>query len=120
MITDTYGHQASDKLLKDAISVVKSHLNQEEEVGRWSSEQFLIFSAGGTRQDVFLHCEKLRNAVNRHTFRIDGKPMQPLTLSFGISRIDMHNNFEHSFKKADKALRSAKENGNNQVALASY
>ena len=119
-IANQYGHQACDQILKDATKLIKSNLTADEEIGRWGNEQFLLFSAGGTRQDIFIHCEKLRKAFNIHTFRTEGKPLPSLTLSFGISRIDMHNNFEHSFKKADKALTSAKENGTNQVALASY
>ena len=119
-ISDKYGHQACDQILTDVVDVIKNLLTEDEELGRWGNEQFLLFSAGGTRQDIFVHCDRLRKAFSVHTFRVDGKPTPQLTLSFGISRIDMHNNFEHSFKKADKALKSAKENGNNQVALASY
>lgn len=119
-IADQYGHQACDHILKDAITLIKSHLSEDEEIGRWGNEQFLLFSTGGTRQDIFSLCEQLRKTFNIHTFRAEGKPLPSLTLSFGVSRMDMHNNFEHSFKKSDRALTSAKENGSNQVALASY
>lgn len=119
-INNAYGNHAGDAILTEIITLIKANIHHHEALGRWAGEEFMLISAGGDRQEIFAHCEKLRKTLGRHTFRVNGKPIPHITLSFGITRLDMDANFEHSFKKADKALQSAKSNGHNQVALAAY
>lgn len=119
-ICDTYGQATGDSLLKDLTEAIRHILAQNDELGRWSGESFVFFSAGGTRQDIFNHCEIIRKTMNRHTFRANGKPIPYISLSFGITRLAMNESFENNFKKADNALQSAKKNGRDQTAVAAY
>lgn len=117
---DAYSQPIGDILLKDTAEAIKAILTQNDELGRWSGESFVFFSAGGSRQEIFNHCEKIRKTINRHTFRAGGKPIPNISLSFGITRLIMDESFEYNFKKANRALQSAKENGHDQTAVAAY
>ncbi len=115
-INDTYGHQAGDAVLKGIVKLLKTILRQNDLVIRYGGEEFVVLINNRSVEHALIVAEKLRKAVENHTFEYEGIPIKA-TLSIGVSSIDKNVPLQESFKKADKALYLAKEKGRNRVEV---
>jgi diguanylate cyclase (GGDEF)-like protein/PAS domain S-box-containing protein len=111
-VNDTYGHDTGDDVLKHLCSIIKSNIRQIDIFARWGGEEFLILSPGTNLTEVKMFAEKLRLAVEEASFpRVNN-----ITISIGLSEFEADDTFSNLFKRADKALYFAKNNGRNQVS----
>ncbi|MCX7793288.1 MAG: diguanylate cyclase [Thermodesulfovibrionales bacterium] len=118
-INDTYGHAAGDAVLKEVARLIHSSLRENDEVGRWGGEEFVIILPETKKSDAKKVAERiLRNIAAR---RFPGLPEnEKITLSIGIATAfeDTNiDNWEKLTKAADEALYMAKRNGRNRVEL---
>jgi diguanylate cyclase (GGDEF)-like protein len=103
---DQYGHQAGDRLLKEAAAAWTSVLRGGDMLARYGGEEFaLLIPHGDSEQAAAL--DRLR-------------PLTPFgqTFSAGVAVWDGQESSEAFFARADAALYVAKEQGRNRVALA--
>jgi len=111
-INDTYGHTVGDYILKEFVSVVKSHIRRNDMLFRWGGEEFIIFLPQTECNNALIVAEKVRKIVDNHDFEKIGQ----VTCSFGVSaKRDMGDNITDIIKRADEALYTAKRNGKNRV-----
>ena len=111
-VNDTYGHDVGDDVLKHLTSTIKSNIRQIDIFARWGGEEFLILSPGTNLTEVKIFAEKLRLAIEKTSFpRVNN-----ITASIGLSEFEVNDTFSDLFKRADKALYFAKNNGRNQVS----
>ncbi|MFD1365468.1 GGDEF domain-containing protein [Actinoplanes sichuanensis] len=104
---DQYGHQAGDRLLKEAAAAWASGLRAGDLLARYGGEEFaLIIPCGGSRLAAEL-LDRLR-------------PLTPSgqTFSAGVAVWDGQESSEALFARADAALYEAKGAGRDRVALA--
>ena len=114
-VNDTYGHAIGDLVLKGVAAIIQSNVNvdNDEAVGRWGGEEFIVLMPGYNAQDAAKVAEKLRQEISEHEFDKVGRR----TVSIGVTAA-MHNESEKEvFIRADNALYQAKENGRNQVVI---
>jgi diguanylate cyclase (GGDEF)-like protein/PAS domain S-box-containing protein len=111
-VNDTFGHDVGDDVLKHLSSIIKSNIRQIDIFARWGGEEFLILSPGTNLAEVKIFAEKLRLAIENATF----PTIEKVTVSIGLSEFDVDDTFSNLFKRADKALYYAKNNGRNQVS----
>ncbi|WP_417487864.1 GGDEF domain-containing protein [Maricaulis sp.] len=117
-VNDTYGHDVGDAVLQHVADILKSAIRETDHVARLGGEEFvaLIHSHSSvTVQDV---AERVREAVQDHPFRLDGREI-PVTISAGLVEVtDAHPTLTGLFKRADAALYRAKDAGRNRIITA--
>lgn len=114
-VNDEYGHDAGDAVLKSLAFLLTHNIRASDIVIRYGGEEFLILLLDCHPDMAMEVAEKIRVAVERHTFTHDSFSLKK-TLSIGISEFPPDTEaFWESVKYADVALYNAKESGRNRV-----
>jgi two-component system cell cycle response regulator len=115
-VNDTYGHQVGDVVLKELARILKKEAREIDRVGRYGGEEFMLLLPGTVLDAAVTFAERVRKAVEAHTFSFDGGTLQR-TMSCGVAAWP-HPRIEDGdalVKAADDALYVAKETGRNRV-----
>jgi len=115
-VNDTYGHQVGDVVLKQFARILKQEAREIDRVGRYGGEEFMLLLPGTVLDAAVTFAERVRKAVEAHTFSFDGGTLQR-TMSCGVAAWP-HPRIEDCdalVKAADDALYVAKETGRNRV-----
>ncbi len=115
-INDTYGHDAGDYVLTEISKLMTTMLRKQDIVGRWGGEEFLLFFPDTPLEGGHIVTEKVRGAINEHTFEFNGQIIQ-VSMTLGVCQYDKGMTIDGCLKKADQALYHGKEHGRNQVVL---
>jgi diguanylate cyclase (GGDEF)-like protein len=114
-INDRRGHDAGDRVLQVISEIVQTRIRKEDYLGRWGGEEFIVILPN-TRQEFSLAlAEKLRLIIHDTVFEPDN-PLS-VTASFGITQQEPGEDFATTFKRVDKALYIAKNQGRNCSVL---
>lgn len=111
-INDTFGHAKGDEVLKQLALVLKSITRENDIVGRYGGEEFLIIIENNIEIAKMI-AQKIRKTVESTKFPIS----KSITCSLGIAMVNKNDTKGSVVERADKALYKAKENGRNQVVL---
>lgn len=112
-VNDNQGHLTGDEILKDIAEILNRLTRNIDLVGRWGGEEFMIISKETNMAGAYVLGEKIRHAVESHTFTKDLK----LTISVGISEYRDNETIDNLIKRADDALYIAKDKGRNRVEI---
>ena len=104
---DDRGHQAGDRLLKQAASAWASELRASDMLARYGGEEFALLLPGCTLEGAQALVQRLRTAMP------DGE-----TVSAGIACWDETESAESFLGRADAALYSAKRGGRDRLVAA--
>ncbi|MDQ2075273.1 GGDEF domain-containing protein [Marinimicrobium sp. ABcell2] len=115
-VNDTLGHDVGDQVLKQLASLLARHVRQADCVARWGGEEFVILLPGTQMMDAYTLAEKLRTLVSEQSF--DAMPGQRVTLSMGVGEREQGESYIELFRRVDKALYRAKDQGRNCTVLA--
>ncbi|SEO58339.1 GGDEF domain-containing protein [Aquisalimonas asiatica] len=115
-VNDTFGHQAGDMVLCRVGDALRASLRQDDFIGRFGGEEFLLILSdadpGAARQTA----ERLRQTILALQF-----PELPddhdLTISVGITLLAPDETTEAALFRADRALYDAKDRGRNATVL---
>jgi two-component system cell cycle response regulator len=115
-VNDTYGHSAGDQVLRSFAQLLRGAARETDRVGRYGGEEFLFLLPGTVLDAAVTFAERARQAVERHTFTIEGTTLRR-TMSCGVAawphpRVKTCDDVVHA---ADAALYVAKETGRNRV-----
>ncbi|MBI2592703.1 MAG: GGDEF domain-containing protein [Candidatus Colwellbacteria bacterium] len=116
-LNDKYGHNAGDAALKALAEVFVKHLRDNDIVGRFGGEEFVVALVGASGNDAELVAENLREKVERMSVAFRGKKIY-LTASFGVAGMKKESTLDNLVKRADKAMYQAKKAGKNRVVRA--
>ncbi len=112
-VNDTFGHQIGDVVLSETAKAVKKNLNDDQIIGRYGGEEFIVLLPNMPKKETFLFAEKIRKEIEELKFDQDELK---ITISIGISFFPSNgDNMQDLFLKADHALYNAKNSGRNQV-----
>ncbi len=115
-LNDNFGHDAGDKVLKEISDLVRANGIREDDVfARYGGEEFVILLPKTNLKHGHEIAERLRKTVAETRFTYNSDEL-PVTISVGVA--DYRRGVETGtdlFKRADKAVYSAKESGRNQV-----
>lgn len=115
-VNDTHGHQAGDAVLQQFADVLRGQAREIDRIGRYGGEEFMLLLPGTTLHAAQRAGERVREAVEAHTFAIPGGSLQR-TISAGAAAWP-HPRLSTSdalVKAADDALYVAKETGRNRI-----
>ncbi|HEX2495851.1 MAG TPA: GGDEF domain-containing protein [Gaiellaceae bacterium] len=104
---DDRGHQAGDRLLKQAAAAWASNLRASDMLARYGGEEFSVLLPGCALEDAKVLVQRLRAAMP------DGE-----TVSAGIACWDEIETAEELVGRADTALYAAKRSGRNRFVTA--
>lgn len=116
---DTYGHQVGDEVLKRVAKSMKSNVRTTDVVSRYGGEEMTIILPHTPLDDAGYVAEKIRQSIEDLELPVGGKIVK-ITVSIGVAVFpDCATEQSDLILQADEALYVAKENGRNQVQLAS-
>ena len=107
LVNDTYGHNTGDKVLVAFANVLKNNVREDDFVGRWGGEEFIIIVNHATKSGL----EALVKKLQREVAKIHIGPIDKISASYGITMFKPQDTDESLFKRADTALYIAKQTG---------
>lgn len=117
IVNDTYGHSSGDKVLKSIAKILKDSCRENEIIGRYGGEEFIIFFSNIDKLVTRLMAERIRKNINGKGIFLEdyGKSIN-VSVSIGIASCNKKEyDIDDIIKKADFALYKAKEAGKNIV-----
>jgi diguanylate cyclase (GGDEF)-like protein len=120
---DTYGHLVGDKILKTLCTAIKHHIKQNDAVGRWGGEEFVIALPGANGAEALKVAERIGQTMA--LLRVEDRQQRPIpvpTVSQGVAVFPSEaDEIYRLIDLADRRLYIAKERGRNQIEpVASY
>ena len=112
-INDNYGHNEGDNVLVAFSKLIKQHLRETDLFARWGGEEFSILIPHLDKDKALNVADKLRVIIQNYNF----SNQYNITCSIGVTQPEKNEDSISLFKRVDKALYAAKEDGRNKVKL---
>ena len=117
-VNDTYGHFCGDQCLKLVAKTLTQSMREVDQLGRFGGEEFTAILPETTLTDAITLAERLRESIAMLHPVIDNQMMN-LSVSIGVTTYQLKDeSLNDVFRRADKFLFQAKEQGRNQVVGA--
>lgn len=113
-INDTHGHPAGDEVLKSFAIALSANLRQNDKVGRYGGEEFLLVLPGSGKEDAGVVLERLREIVASLDWNAISSELR-VTMSAGVAEFRVDDAPADVLSRADVALYQAKDAGRNRV-----
>jgi diguanylate cyclase (GGDEF)-like protein len=114
---DRNGHVAGDALLRKLAQLVQGHVRQEDFLGRFGGEEFLLVLPGASKRRGLAAAEKVRRLIAEHAFDFGAEqPLGCVSISGGVAACpEDATESVLLLRSADEALYAAKNAGRNRV-----
>jgi diguanylate cyclase (GGDEF)-like protein len=118
-LNDTWGHRVGDLALTRAAHTLNNTLRQNDQIGRYGGEEFLLVLNGADCDGAHILAERLRSALKNTDISVPGDSPLTLSASFGVFCCEPGQAVavDDMVRFADEALYEAKARGRNQVVL---
>lgn len=114
IINDTLGHDMGDRVLLQTADTLHETLRDNDILGRFGGEEFVIFLPGLPLAEGYLVAQRLRSAIRQQVHA----PGRIVTISMGVAPLALADGLADALIKADRALCRAKANGRDRVEQA--
>ncbi|MDR7871340.1 MAG: GGDEF domain-containing protein [Tissierellaceae bacterium] len=115
-INDEYGHLLGDEVIKQISKSCSSTIRDDDLIGRFGGDEFIIVLKGSSLEDGKVVAERLKEKLLNLNIRKSDKTI-PIKVSMGVA--DNLNgdilSFNDLFHLADMRLYKAKQNGKDQI-----
>ena len=119
-INDQYGHEAGDDVLQIVANILKSGLREQDVVGRFGGEEFILILRESSLQRAVEIAERCRMDIEQADIHLkDGRHFK-ITASFGVALSGGDLSKEDVIRLSDQALYRAKAEGRNRVRYAKH
>ncbi len=117
MVNDAYGHDIGDIVLRAVSDTLEGTLRSEDDlVGRWGGEEFLVLSSDMTPTLVDKLAERCRFLVEKSSALI-GNERCSVTVSIGATVTRLGDSFASIVKRVDTLMYASKANGRNRTTV---
>jgi diguanylate cyclase (GGDEF)-like protein/PAS domain S-box-containing protein len=115
-VNDTYGHDTGDKVLKVIAKTFMNNLREEDFVGRWGGEEFIVMIANIENKALYGIAEKLRGLIEHSRITLPDKELS-VTVSIGATIAKRGEDIDTIVKRADSLMYYSKNEGRNFVSI---
>lgn len=115
-INDHFGHEGGDQVLIEVSQTLRNAVREQDSVGRWGGEEFLIVLPNTELDGAVLVAERIRQAIGQLQVMAAGKPVS-VTMTLGLSTCTEGENLETAISRADAALYRGKQAGRDRLEL---
>ncbi|MCR5608107.1 MAG: GGDEF domain-containing protein [Lachnospiraceae bacterium] len=115
-INDTYGHDIGDKVIKKAAKAIFNSFRAQDYVCRIGGDEFAVIMMRADSSMKELIARKV-DMINERMSATDGDNIPTISCSVGVAFGQEKISVSEAFKRADKALYDAKENGRKGIAF---
>ena len=113
-LNDTYGHEIGDRALRTFADAVREALRDDDMVGRWGGEEFVILLPGLAATEAAKVLDRVRRRLALQCIRTD---IPDFTVSIGVVDTTAGSTTEDLVRMADDCLYAAKEEGRDRVVI---
>ena len=118
-INDRYGHAVGDAVLRRLGQTLKRGLRNEDVVGRWGGEEFVIGLYGANSHQSAERMRALMSDFCTEKFSTPAGELTGLTFSAGVAQWPNHGaDLNELYRAADRAMYRAKQSGRARVLAA--
>ncbi|MEB3312136.1 MAG: response regulator [Snowella sp.] len=115
-INDQYGHETGDRVLRYVGQLLSQTFRQEDVVGRWGGEEFVIGMYGSTKENCLQRLENIAYHFSQNQFTASDGTVFQMTFSGGMAQFpDDGEDLQTLYRAADMALYRAKQRGRNRI-----
>jgi len=126
VVNDEYGHKIGDLVLKKLADICQDTMRNNDIIGRYGGEEFIIMLPETDTEQAFQAAERLRQMIFTTTIKQRSIKLN-ITVSIGVYSIDysershskVNKDLDILISKADQALYKAKQAGRNLVVQIS-
>ncbi|AZC52835.1 GGDEF domain protein [Pseudomonas chlororaphis subsp. piscium] len=115
-INDVHGHAAGDQVLQAFAAVASACLRDGDVLARYGGEEFVMLLPDCDPERLTSCCERLRVAFM--DAQLIGIEVPGLSLSVGMTLVELGDDLDDALQRADQALYRAKRDGRNRCAAA--
>ena len=119
-INDQYGHESGDAAIKAVAGIGTAALREIDLIARMGGDEFVMVIPRAAKEETFNIAERFRREIVAHRIQSAGGETFGITVSLGITvfeHVHATDDFQSIYKRADRALYAAKENGRNQISV---
>jgi diguanylate cyclase (GGDEF)-like protein len=113
-VNDTFGHLVGDEVLRDVARRMGAALREEDLVGRYGGDEFIVIVRDTPRRLALEIAERVRNRVSSTAVSVHGLKIF-ITLSVGLTEAAVEDSARELLERADGALYAAKKSGRDRV-----
>jgi diguanylate cyclase (GGDEF)-like protein/PAS domain S-box-containing protein len=115
-VNDSHGHLIGDRVLAALANVLRRTARQDDIVGRFGGEEFVVFLPGADLESVRGFGERVRIAIERTRVPISDDISIGVTVSAGVAAVpSCGDSLNEALRIADDRLYAAKRAGRNRV-----
>ena len=115
-VNDNFGHPAGDVVLKMLSDFLKTVLREQDLLGRWGGEEFIILMPEVDANSAVLAAERIRQGIEELNPIVENLEIN-ITVSIGLSSFDRGYDLDAMIANVDEALYTAKRTGRNKVVI---
>lgn len=116
-VNDSFGHPVGDTILQGFAGTATEVFRQNDLIGRWGDEEFLVLFPDTPPMLAAQGLERLRQALNRRDLSLAGLGLRT-TFSAGLTVWQDGETASCALQRADTALHQAKHQGRDRVITA--
>lgn len=113
-VNDRFGHAVGDSVLCALASTLRGRVRETDVVARMGGEEFTVILVDTTTTQARSIADALVRQVAGNQFDVVGR----VTISCGVSAMEIADGGVKSLRKVDRALYAAKADGRNRVSFA--
>ena len=117
MVNDNHGHDVGDAVIIKIAQIMKDSLREQDIIGRWGGEEFMIVLPDTNINDGKEALNKLRKNVSRNPIITNNASIN-ITLTLGVSASNYAETIDEIIKLADNALYEGKRGTKNCIVLS--
>lgn len=114
-LNDRHGHDAGDNTLRALAVVLRAELRDEDLIGRYGGEEFVVALPGADEAHALQVAERIRQRLKERSLLAVGVEC---TVSIGVAALQPHEDTSQLLRRADEAMYAAKDAGRNRVMLS--